>query len=147
MKIVFPPRAFVILGLACFVVGLLVILQENTLFGLVSQIAPNAESALIFGAVIISIGQAVVIFGFIKLNSSTIISNFQRERQLTTATFTNERQALMAHYTQTIAKLDQLLAIQKELNATPKQPQTITCKFCGTKTEKGTFCPNCGKAN
>ena len=158
MKIAFPARAYIILGLVGFIVGLLIILQENTLFGLVSQIAPNAESALIFGAVIISIGQAVIVFGFIRLNSNKLVSSFQIERQLTTATFArnleqlqirmqNERQSMVANYTQTMSKLDHLIAIQKELNSTPQQPQPISCKFCDTKIEKGTFCPNCGKSN
>ncbi len=155
---VFPPRAYIILGLACFVIGLLIILQENTLIGLVSQISPNAQSTLIFGAVIQSIGQAVVVFGFVKLNSNKLISNFQIERQLTNAAFAknleelqirmqNERQSLIASHTQTMSKLDHLIAVQKELNSAPQNLQPINCKFCGTRIEKGTFCPNCDKAN
>jgi hypothetical protein len=151
---VFPARAYIILGLACLVVGLLIILHENILFGLVSQIAPNAQSVLIFGAVIQSIGQATVVFGFVKLNSNKLLSNIQFERQLTTTAFAknidqlqirmqNERQSLMSSYAQTISKLDHLIAIQNP----PQQLQPISCKFCGTRIEKGTFCPNCGKAN
>jgi hypothetical protein len=155
---VFPARAYIILGLACLVVGLLIILHENILFGLVSQIAPNAQSVLIFGAVIQSIGQATVVFGFVKFNSNKLLSNIQSERQLTTTAFAknieqlqiriqNERQSLMSSYTQTMSKLDHLIAIQKELNSPAQHLQPISCKFCGTRIEKGTFCPNCGKSN
>ena len=157
-KVVFPPRAYIIIGLTCFVVGLLIILQENVLFGLVSQIAPNASSVLIFGAVVQSIGQAIIVFGFVKSNSNKLLSNFQLERQLTLNVFArnvdqlqikmqNDRQSLMASYTQTMSKIDHLIAIQKELNNAPQHPQPISCKYCGTKIEKGAFCSNCGKAN
>jgi hypothetical protein len=157
-QIVFPPRAYIILGLACFIIGLLIILQENSLFSAVSQIAPNTQSALIFGAVVISIGQATIVFGFVKSNSNKLLSNFQLERQLTTTAFArnieqlqfrmqSERQSLMASYTQTMSKLDHLIAIQKELNTAPQTVLPISCKYCGTKIEKGAFCSNCGKAN
>ena len=156
--IVIPPRVYIVLGLSCFVVGLLIILQENSLLGLVSQIAPNTQSVLIFGAVIQSIGQAIVVFGFVKLNSNKLLSNFQFERQLTMNAFTknidqlqvrmqNDRQSLLASYTQTMSKLDHLIAIQKELNSSPLSARPISCKYCGAKIEQGTFCLKCGKAN
>ncbi len=156
--IVIPPRAYIVLGLACFIVGLLIILQENSLFGLVSQIAPTTQSVLVFGAVIQSIGQALVVFGFVKLNSNRLLSNFQFERQLTMSAFAknvdqlqirmqNERQSLMASYTQTMSKLDHLIAIQKELNVPPLAARPISCKYCGAKIEQGAFCLKCGKAN
>lgn len=88
--IVIPPRTYIVLGLSCFVVGLLIILQENSLFGLVSQIAPTTESVLIFGAVIQSIGQAIIVFGFVKLNSNKLLANFQSERQLTMSAFAKD---------------------------------------------------------
>ncbi len=146
-KIVFPPRGYIILGLAFFVVGLLIILQESRLFGLVSQIVPNNQSALIFGAVIQSIGQAIVMFGIVKANSLKLVSSLQVERQITTTAFAknleqlqarmqNERQSLIASYNQTMLKIDHLIA---------RLP--INCKYCGTKVEQGAFCSECGKAN
>jgi hypothetical protein len=157
-SIIFPPRAYIILGLSCFVIGLLIILQQNSLFSLVSQIAPNTQSVLIFGAVIQSIGQAVIVFGFVKFNSNKLLSNFQVERQVTMNAFArnmdqllvkmlNERQSLMASYTQTMSKIDHLIAIQKELNAVPQAILPISCKYCGTKIEQSAFCQKCGKAN
>ena len=156
--IVFPPRAYIILGVSFFIVGLLIILQENSLFGLVSQIAPNTESVLVFGAVIQSIGQAIVVFGFVKLNSNKLLSNFQFERQLTITAFAknidqlqvrmqNDRQSLLASYTQTMSKLDHLIATQKDLNNAPIVARPISCKYCGAKLEQGAFCLKCGKAN
>ena len=157
-RIVFPPRAYIILGLTCFILGLLIILQENSLFGLVSQILPNAESTLIFGAVTASVGQAIIVFGAVKANSNKLLSNLQSERQLTMTAFArsveqlqlrmqNERQTLMSNYTQTMSKLDHLITIQRELNSTPQAVLPINCRYCGTKMEENHFCPKCGKAN
>ena len=156
--IVFPPRGYILLGLSCFVVGLLIILQQNSMFSLVSQIAPNAESVLIFGVVVQSIGQAIVVFGFVKLNSNKLLANFQSERQLTMSAFANnidqlqvrmqnERQSLLASYTQTMSKLDHLIAIQKDPNNASTLARPTSCKYCGAKIEQGAFCLKCGKAN
>jgi hypothetical protein len=157
-KIVFPPRGLIIVGLTFFVLGLLVILRENPLFGFVSQIVPDAQSALIFGAVVQALGQVIIVFGAMKSNSANLMNNLQTERQLTLGTITRnmdqlqsrmqtERQTLMASYNQTMAKLDHLIATQKALTVNPHKSLPINCKFCGAKTEQGIFCPNCGKAN
>lgn len=146
------------MGLVLFILGLLVILRENPLFGFVSQIVPDAQSALIFGAVIQALGQVIIVFGAIKSNSVKLLSNLQTERQVTLSIIAQnmeqlqsrmqtERQTLMAGYNQTMTKLDHLIATQKALSSSPKLSLPINCKFCGTKIEKGTFCPNCGKAN
>jgi hypothetical protein len=82
----------------------------------------------------------------------------QLERQLTVTAFArnieqmqvkmqNERQSLMESYNQTMSKLDRLIASQRELNSSPQAILPINCKYCGTKVEKGAFCPKCGKAN
>ena len=149
-RIVVPPRAYIILGLVCFIIGLLIILPENYLFSSAAQIVPNAESGLILGAVIASIGQAITVFGAVKANSNKFLSNLQSESQLTMATYArnmeqlqlkmqNEHQTLMSNYSQTMSKLDNLLSNKAVL--------PISCKFCGTKMEQNHFCPNCGKAN
>jgi hypothetical protein len=157
-RIVFPPRGLMIVGLAVFVLGLLVILRENPFFGFVSQIVPDAQSALIFGAVIQALGQVIIVFGAMKSNSAKLLNNLQTERQLTLNIVTQnveqlqsrmqiERQTLMASYNQTMSKLDHLIAAQKALTSAPQLSLPINCKFCGTKIEHGTFCQNCGKAN
>ncbi len=157
-RIVFPPRGLIIVGLVIFVLGLLVILRENPLFSFVSQIVPDAQSALIFGAVIQALGQVLIVFGAMKSNSVKLLSSLQTERQLTLnivaqnmeqlqSKMQNERQTLMVNYNQTMTKLDRLIAAQKTLTDNPHFSQPINCKFCGAKTEQGTFCPNCGKAN
>ena len=157
-KIVFPSRGLIIVGLAFFILGLLVILRENPLFGFVSQIVPDAQSALIFGAVIQALGQVIIVFGAMKSNSVKLLSNLQTERQLTLSIITRnmeqlqtrmqtERQTLMASYNQTMTKLDHLIATQKTFNTNTQQHLPINCKFCGDRIEQGTFCPSCGKAN
>ena len=131
MKHVLPPRIYVVLGLVLFILGLLTILSEPTLYWLVSQIAPNSQGVLVFGAVVQTIGQAILLFGVIKMNSTSFLSSLQNERQLTTtilaknmeqiqAKMQNERQALMASDTQTMAKLDSLMASRNEAALTVK---------------------------
>lgn len=157
-RIVVPPRAYIILGLTCFIIGLVIILPGNYLFSSVAQIVQNAESELIVGAVITSIGQAITVFGAVKANSNKLVSNLKWESQVTMANYArnmeqlqlkmqNEHQTLMSNYIQTMSKLDNLLSNQKELNNAPQAVLPISCKFCGTKTEQNRFCPNCGKAN
>lgn len=154
----FPSRALIIVGLALFIFGLLVILQEKTLFGLVTQLAPSTDSALIFGAVVTSVGQAIVVFAAVKSGSAKLMSNLESERQLTMAVLSrnmeqlqlkiqSDRQAMMAGYAQTMAKLDSFISTQKELGATPQPNLSANCKYCGAKIEQGSFCAKCGRSN
>lgn len=158
MNRVLPPRIYIVVGLVLFIVGLLTILSEPTLFWLVSQIVPNSQSVLVFGAVIQTIGQAFLLFGVVKINSSSLMSSLQTERQLTMSTLAknmdqiqvrlqNERQAVMASYTQTMAKLDGLIAAGNTVAVNAKLSVPSNCRFCGTKMESSVFCPKCGKAN
>ena len=157
-RIVFPSRAGVVLGLVLFVVGLLVVVRENPLFSGVSAIVPDAQSALVFGAVMASVGQSLVVFGVVKASSDKLYSNLQSERQLTMTalarnmeqmqvTMQNERKAVLASYAQTMTKLDRLAANQKELDSNPPAALPADCKYCGAKIQNSTFCPQCGKAN
>ena len=152
---VFPARAYVVVGLLLFVFGLLTILGEPSLSWLVLQIVPNSQSVLVFGAVVQSVGQAVLIYGVVKMNSANFLSALQSERQLAmTAIARNneqisrmqsERQAIVAGYTQAMAKVDNLLAAQKQPTLMSKNAEN--CRYCGNKMEGSSFCPKCGKAN
>ena len=128
-----------------------IILQENiTVLTFIFTNSPNASSVLIFGAVVQSIGQAIIVFGFVKTNSNKLLSNFQLERQLTMNAFTknidqlqakmqNDRQSLLASYTQTMSKIDHLIAIQKELNNTPKTLNRLAANIAEQKSKKALF--------
>ena len=156
-NVVFLLELFVVLGLVIFVIGLLVVLRENPFFSGVSQLVPDAQSALVFGAVAASIGQTLLVFGIVKANSDKLLRGLQMERQLTMTsvarsmdqmhlTMQNERQAVLASYQQTMAKLDRLVANQKELPSDTTAKELSNCKFCGTQMKKNAFCPQCGKA-
>ena len=158
MKVKVSPKVLIAAGLAVFVFGLLVVAQEKTLSQLMMQIVPDSQTAVVFGAVVVSVGQAIVVFGAVKLASAKFLTGLESERQLTTAAFAkgmeqlqvkwqSERQTLMAGYTQTMAKLDNLISSQREANANPKVNLPSNCRFCGARIEQGYFCTKCGKSN
>jgi hypothetical protein len=145
-------------GLALFTLGLLVIVHQNPVFGLFSQVIPDAQAILLVGVVVQFFGQALVIFGAMHSASHKLISNMQTERQITMAAlaqnlqqfqnrFQSEQQALKTGYTQTTANLDTLMANQRAAAIPPKAPLPSNCKFCGAQIEQGHFCTQCGKAN
>ena len=151
---------FLIVGLAFFTLGLLVILHESTVVGLISFFVSDTETIEIVGVITLFLGQAVMIFGVVKSTSHKFLSSVEAERQRTVAgvaqniellhtKFQADRQAIVAGYNQTIAKIDTLIANQKVMaTATvPRAPLSSSCKFCGSKIEPGHFCPKCGKAN
>ena len=153
-RIAFPLRGYIIVGLICFVVGLLIILQEKSVFGFVAQLFPGTQSELIFGAITASIGQTIIVYGVVKSNSNKLMTNLQSERQLTVNDFSNnleqlsvrmqnERQILMLNYNETMSKLDHFI----KLNSTSQAVLPVNCKYCGAKIEQNRFCPSCGKAN
>ena len=156
-RIVFPARFIIAVGFIVFLVGLLVVLQEYPFFSAASWLIQDSISVLVFGAVVASVGQALVVFGAVKASSDKLYSSLLAERQLTMralarnveqvqTTMQNERQAVMASYSQTMARFNQVIAGQREY-ATVEQALHFECKFCGTRIEKGNFCPNCGKAS
>ncbi len=154
----FYPRILIIFGLALFIFGLLAILQEKTLFSAIMQIAPNTQTATILGAVIVSVGQAIVVFGAVRIASGKLLSSMETERQLMMAVFAknveqfqiklqNERQSMVTGYNQVLAKLDGLISNQRESNAGLQSISQANCKYCGATIEQGSFCVKCGKSN
>ncbi len=158
-KVGFQSKGIMILGLVFFTIGLLAILQESFVFGLFLQMLPDAQTAIITGAVIQLVGQALLVFGVIKANSNKLTTTLQVERQLTMsamaqnmeqfqAKMQNQSQAIMAGYNQAIAKLDNLLAVQRTVAvAVPAANAVVSCKYCGSGVQQGRFCPRCGKAS
>lgn len=141
-------------GFVFFVLGLLLILHQNPLFGWFSQILPDIQSVNVAGVAVQFIGQAFVVFGIMRSTSDKLISHMQNERQITMTGIAQnmqqiqtEQQALKTGYLQTITKLDALLANQKSVTFTSKTSMSAKCKFCGAQIETGYFCPQCGKAN
>jgi hypothetical protein len=145
-------------GIAFFTLGLFVILRINPIFELFSQIIPDTQTIEAVGVVVQFLGQALVVFGAIKSSSHKLVSIMQIERQNTIAGFAQniqqlqnrlqtEQQALKTGYTQTMAKLDTLIANQRTAVIPPKVLMPSKCKFCGTRIEHGHFCSQCGKAN
>ena len=154
----FSASLFLILGIAFFTFGLLAILGESTVTGILSQILPNAQGIEVFGVIAQFIGQALMISGVMKSASHKFLVTLQSERQMTAASFNQtvqqlqakwqvDRQTLINGYNQTVAKLDTLIANQKVTTASSKLPAPSNCKFCGTRIDQGHFCPKCGKAN
>jgi NADH pyrophosphatase NudC (nudix superfamily) len=157
-NVVFPSRLIVVLGVVLFIIGLLVVLRETPFFSGVSQLVPDAQIALVIGAVAASLGQTLLVFGIVKANSDKLLRGLRFERQLTMTavarnmdqmhlTMQDERQTVLASYQQTMTKLDRIVANQKELPSDGQTKELSACKFCGTKMEKNAFCPQCGKAD
>jgi hypothetical protein len=151
-------RILLVGGIALFTLGLLIILRLNPLFNLLSQVIPDAAAVEVTGVVTQFVGQALVVFGAMRSTSQGVISSMQTERRITMEgfarniqqlqnTFLVEQHALKTGYSQTIAKIDALIANQKALEVPMRVPLPSSCKFCGAKIEKGSFCPQCGKAN
>jgi hypothetical protein len=152
----FLPKIQIIIGLIFFTLGLLLVLRESTTFSLFSQIFPDTLSALIFSVILLLAGQAAVIFAVIKLSSAKILTNIETERQLTGLLLRNieqiqnkmqnGRQTPSATYNETTGKFGHLETEQTTATAL----QTVlpaNCRYCGTQTQNGYFCPKCGKAN
>lgn len=127
--------------------GLLVILQLNPVFGLFSQITSSVQAVEAVGVVIQFLGQALVVFGVLRLTSHNLISNIQAERQITMDGFNQSIRQIQIGYMQTMAKLDTVIANQKAESTPPKPAMPSNCKFCGAQIEQSPFCPQCGKAN
>ncbi len=147
-----------IAGSISFTLGLLVILQEKTITGVVSQIIPNVQASLVLGVLLQLIGQGVITFSAVKSASRKFLSSLQAERQITAAGFNQniqqlqsriqaDRQAIMAGYSQAMVKLDTLISDHKTAISTPMLMQPEKCRFCGTRIDSSNFCPKCGKAN
>lgn len=143
----------VIGGFVFFALGLLLILQQNPVSDLFAKITPDI-SIEVAGVVVQFIGQALVVLGVMKSTSLKLISSMQAEREMTIAginqnmqQFRAEQQALRVGYSQTVTKLDALIAKQNAQTATPKTVIPSDCKFCGAQMNQGYFCPQCGKAN
>jgi hypothetical protein len=145
-------------GLALFTLGLLVIVRQNPVFGLFSQVTSDSQEILVIGVLVQFLGQAFVIFGAMHSASHKLASSMQVERQITIAAvaqnlqqfqnrYQNEQQALKTGYAQTIAKLDTLMANPKSALTQPKVTLPLNCKFCGAGLEESQFCTKCGKAN
>ena len=134
-------------GVACFTVGLLAILQLNPVFGLFSQITSNIRLVEAVGVGIQFLGQALVVFGVLRLNNHNLISSVQAERQIAMDGFAQNIRQLQSGYMQTMAKLDTVIANQKAAVTPPKPMLPSNCKFCSARLEQSRFCPQCGKAN
>ena len=141
-------------GLMLFTLGLFLIVHQNPVFGLFSQVIPDTQETLLFGVVVQFLGQALVIFGAMRSASHKLISNIQSERQITIASIAQnmqqlhaEQQALKTGYVQTMAKLDTLIAKQSAATTPQELLMPSNCKFCKAQIAQGHFCPQCGKAN
>ena len=152
----FSALGLLIAGMVFFILGLLVLIHENTINVVLSQILPNAQAIEVFGIIMQVIGQVLMISGVVNSSSHKFTAKVQSERQMTTASFNQvvqqmqvkwqtDRQALVNGFNQTVAKLEGLIANQRAMAATFTGPSS--CKFCGTKLDNGPFCSKCGKAN
>ena len=146
-KSVSVPILLLIGGVAFFTLGLLVILQLNPVFSLFSQIIPGVKAVEAVGVAVQFLGQALVIFGVLRLTSNNLISSIQAERQIAMDGFAQNMRQLQTGYTQTMAKLDAVIANQKATAIQPKTLTTSACKYCGAGVGQNRFCLQCGKAN
>jgi hypothetical protein len=134
-------------GVAFFTLGLLVILRLNPIFEVFSQISPSVQVVEAVGVVFQFLGQALVIFGVLRLNSHNLFSSIQADRQIVMDGLSQNINQIQTGYLQTMAKLDVVIANQKAAAIQPKPFSPSNCRYCGAQIEQGRFCPNCGKAN
>ena len=146
-KLVSAPILLLVGGVAFFMLGLLVILQLNPVFGLFSQITSSVQTVEAVGVLVQFLGQALVVFGVLRLTSHNLISNIQAERQITMDGFNQSIRQIQIGYMQTMAKLDTVIANRKAASTPPKPLMQSNCTFCGSQIEQSPFCPQCGKAN
>jgi uncharacterized membrane protein len=147
----FSSKAFLVIGLVLFLLGLLLLMREATTVSVFSQVLPNSDAMEVFAVLMQLIGGVAVIFGVMKVASASFLINMR-----------NETQELKSGFNQTMERLDRLITVQRaslmaaEARATvAAQTATLSiskpmvssnCKFCGTRIESGRFCPKCGKA-
>ncbi len=146
-KIVSAPILLLIGGVAFFALGLLLILQLNPVFNLFSQAVTGVQEVESVGVIFQFLGQAMVVFGVVRLVSRNLVSSIQAERQIAMDGFAQNIRLLQAGYVQTMTKLDTVIANQKAAATAPKTIMQLNCKFCGATMQQSRFCPQCGKAN
>ena len=146
---------YLVLGLIIFPLGLLMLLRVSPIIDLITTIMPGAQTIQIFGLILQFFGEGLICFGIIGAISGKVIANTEYNRQVLAAASvrnSQEQTALVAGFKRNID--DQIAQLHAKLNQlqAPRAPVLLThaptkCRFCGAKTQQGSFCASCGKAN
>jgi hypothetical protein len=132
-----------LLGVVLFVLGLLMLLNQENMVAFFSSIFPNAQSIDLAGAVFEVLGLLLVLNGAIK----SLTSQAQARDK--------ENQALiygMMHRVSLVEKraaevAEKVTSLEKVRIVRDSLPESVKCRFCGTGIELGSsFCSNCGKS-
>jgi hypothetical protein len=78
---------FLITGLVLFILGLLSILHQVTLYNILSQVLPDPQAIDFFGIMVQVVGQSLVILSFTKSKSNKEMKGMQAKTQQATECF------------------------------------------------------------
>ena len=144
---------YLVLGLALFPIGLLMLLRVSPVIDIISQLMPGTQTVQIFGLILQFFGEGLICFGIIGAISGKVIASSVYNMQILVASgvqHTQEQTALISGFKRNID--EQIAELHAKLNQLQSQRESPVqspskCRFCGTKIEQGRFCPSCGKAN
>jgi hypothetical protein len=78
---------FLITGIVFFILGLLSVLHQVTLYNILSQVLPDPQAIDLFGIMVQVAGQSLVILSFTKSKSNKEMKDMQAKTQQTTKSF------------------------------------------------------------
>ena len=152
---------YLAIGLVIFPVGLLMLFGQSTVVNLFSGLM-STQTLEIFGLILQFFGEGLICFGIMGGISNKVNSNSDFNRQVIMASVTKNVQEQVAssnrsmqehmnglarNFDGQIASLHSKLTQIQQTRAVAAPNVPISCKFCGTKMNQGSFCPSCGKAN
>jgi len=133
--------ALLVLGALLFFTGLLMLMRQTNVVSFVSQVLPDVQNVVLFGAVLQSFGGLLVVYGVV---------------QLLTSKSSKENQAMFRSLMQRVERVEKRIAEVSEKIVAREKPNIAlessfsaspNCRFCGAKIEQGgSFCPNCGRS-
>jgi hypothetical protein len=81
------PLPFLITGIVLFILGMLSILHQVTLYNILSQVLPDSQAIDLFGIIVQVAGQSLVILRFTKSKSNKEMKGMQAKTQQATEGF------------------------------------------------------------
>jgi hypothetical protein len=142
----FSGANFLVVGVALFLFGLLMILEQATAIGLFKGILPDVQSIQMAGVAIQFGGEILVIFGVMKSISNKFLTHVQSERQAFLMSFSQTNDQIARRFAQTNERIDKLVSVQRASPILTPSKTISDCRFCGAKIGQGNFCPKCGKS-
>jgi len=132
-----------VLGVLLFIIGLLMLVNQENTVAFFSTMFPSAQSIQLAGAVFQVLGGLLVLNGAIKSLTS---QGQSRDR---------ENQALIYGLMQRVSSVEKraagvaerVVSLEKVRAVRDSLPESVKCRFCGAGIEPGSsFCSDCGRS-